>query len=331
MKIRYGLPLFSLTGDDHVIASALVSVYTEAISSRRALITEHERIKSFYLTQALLTAIVEDALTPTIENQEIFQVHSQDPAIDKELDILQQMFSFDQIVNDIVQDLLLYGEYTLRLVTEEGRGVCEIIDDCDPSKITAFYEQGFPKYFLQMTDRDIEVFPPYYFAHFVFGRHRLRIKLSNEMRYMGDYLDAFGQPYPTYARVGRPLLYGVLYKMKELMVLEQLIPASQLNRVLSGSLLTVQVPPSMSPQDAFEASRRYENMINSKIGIDRTSGDISVTDILTTAGKIRVLPQIGEKGQLTNIQEAKENRTLDDLLNTVQDVRSVICGSMGFP
>ena len=177
----------------------------------------------------------------------------------------------------------------------------------------------------------MEVFPPYLFANFIYGKHRLRLKLANEYQRMGKFVDAYGQPAPSYCRIGRPLLYGVISKIKELILLEQLIPSSQLNRIVSGSLITVNMPPSMDPKEAFEAARKYEDSINSKIGIERSTGDISVTDILSTAGKWRVLPQFGDKGALQNINEIKENKTLDDLLHTVTDIRAVICGSIGFP
>lgn len=292
---------------------------------------EFERIKSFYIIQALLTALVEDALTPDITTGEILQIVSTNEKINQELKLLQQIINFDQIINDIVMDLISYGEYTLRLKVIKDQGVVDIVDDLDQSRIVAFYHQGYPYRFIRQTDRDIEVYPAYKFAHFVYGQNRLRVKIENEFIEIGNYVDEYGFVYPSYARVGRPLMYGTLSKIKELMVLEQLIPASKLNQLLTGSLVGLQVPTSMSPDEGFKAARRYEQILNRHRGTDRTTGELTIVDIISVAGKIRVLPQFGDKGQLQNINEVKENRTVDDLMGTIRDIREVICGSLGFP
>jgi hypothetical protein len=326
-----GVNIRDYVGVDHEVASALSAVYTKTVSTRRDFLIEFDRIKPFYLIQGLLGALVEDALTPDVRTGDILQVGSHNEEVNRELIALQELFNFDQIVNDLIVDLLSYGEYTLRLCAERGAGITDIIDDLDQSRIVCFYAQGFPYRFLRQTERDIEVFPAYKFAHFCYGRHKLRVKIENEFLELGKYVDEFGFPYPTYARVGRPLFYGVISKLKELMVLEQLIPASKLNQLLTGSLVGLQIPSSMSPDEGFKAARRYEQLLNRHRGVDRSTGELTIVDIIGVAGKIRVLPQFGDKGQLQNINDVKDNRNVDDLVSTIRDIRETICSSMGFP
>jgi len=330
-KVDRGINIRDYTGQDVHVASALTAVYTKSVQTRRDFLLEFDRIKSFYLIQGLLNALIEDTLTPDINTGEIVEITSQDKKIASELKLFQQLHNVDQIVNDIVLDLISYGEYTLRLKVEKGEGVVDIVDDLDQSRIVAFYQGGYPYRFIRQTERDIEVYPAYKFAHFVYGRNKLRIKIENEFTEVGNYTDEFGAPYPAYARVGRPIMYGVLSKIKELMVLEQLIPASKLNQLLTGSLVGLQVPTSMSPDEGFKAARRYEQILNRHKGIDRGSGEITIVDIISVAGKIRVLPQFGDKGQLSNINDVKENRTVDDLMSAIRDIREVVCTSIGFP
>lgn len=330
-KIDRGINIRDYTGQDVHVASALTAVYTKSVQTRRDFLLEFDRIKSFYLIQGLLNALIEDSLTPDVTTGEIIEISSQNEKINAELRLLQQIFDFDQIINDIVLDLVSFGEYTLRLKVDKEQGVTDIVDDLDQSRIVAFYQQGFPYRFIRQTERDIEVYPAYKFAHFVYGRNKLRIKIENEFMEVGNFTDQFGNAYPAYARVGRPVMYGVLSKIKELMVLEQLIPASKLNQLLTGSLISVSVPTSMSPDEGFKAARRYEQILNRHRGVDRSSGEITIVDIISVAGKIRVLPQFGEKGQLANINDVKENRTIDDLMGAIRDIREVVCTSIGFP
>ena len=326
-----GVNIRDYVGVDQEVASALSAIYTKAVSNRRDFLVEFDRIKPFYLIQGLLNGLVEDSLTPDVTTGEILQIGSSNAEVNKELIALQDLFDFDQIINDLVMDLLSYGEYTLRLRVERGAGITDILDDIDQSRIVCFYAQGFPYRFLRQTERDIEVFPAYKFAHFCYGRHKLRVKIENEFLEVGNYIDEFGFPYPTYARVGKPLFYGVISKVKELMVLEQLIPASKLNQLLTGSLVGLQIPASMSPDEGFKAARRYEQLLNRHRGVDRSTGELTIVDIIGVAGKIRVLPQFGDKGQLANINDVKDNRNVDDLISTIRDIREMICSSMGFP
>ncbi len=291
---QVGVNIRDWTGTSNEVASAMSAIYTKATGNRREFLVEFDRLKSCYIIQCLLNALVEDALTPDVTTGEILQVGSHNAEINKELIALQDLFDFDQIVNDLVMDLLSYGEYTLRLRVERGIGVTDILDDIDQSRILCFYAQGFPYRFIRQTERDIEVFPAYKFAHFCYGRNRLRVKIENEFLEVGNYVDEFGFPYPTYARVGRPLFYSVLGKIKELMVLEQLIPASKLNQLLTGSLVGLQIPASMSPDEGFKAARRYEQLLNRHRGVDRSTGELTMVDIIGVAGKIRVLPQFGD-------------------------------------
>jgi hypothetical protein len=329
--VERGTSIRDYTGMDTQIASALAALYTKSVSTRRDFLLEFDRVKPFYIVQALINALIEDSLTPDATTGEVLQITSQNKEIHAELQVLQKMFNFDQIINDIVFDLIAYGEYTLRLDVEKGKGVTAINDDIDQSRVVAFYEQGYPYRYIKQTDRDLEVYPAYKFVHFVYGRNKLRVKVENEFTEVGNFRDTTGFPYPTYARVGKPLLFGVMGKIKELMVLEQLIPASKLNQLLTGSLVGLQVPTSMSPDEGFKAARRYEQILNRHKGVDRTTGELTIVDIISVAGKVRVLPQFGDKGQLTNFNEVKENRTVDDLLGAIRDIREVICTSIGFP
>lgn len=324
--------LNDLRKHDSDSAAAMAAIYTQAVNTRRQFIRDFQEIRAFYLVDAILGLVSDDALTPDITTGEVVELSSKNPKINKLLQDLQRNINVDSLVHDIVPDLLSHGEYTVRQEVVKGKGLVQIHDDVDQSKIVAFYKRGLPSKFARMSKNDVRVYEPYHYAHFCLGKQKLRIKLQNE--FSRD--DSTAKPelpvdLPAYARVGKPLLYGVFGKIKELQLLESLIPATKLNDIMSGTLVGVSMPSGTGPKDAFEVVRRYEQLFNAKTGIDREGDQLSLRHILGVAGKIKAIPVFGDKGSLESLTDVKRNPSIDDLLSSVQDNRDVICTSIGIP
>lgn len=323
---------------DFEIAQAWMATYQKAVSSKQEFLKEMSKIQSFYLVDALARNIVEDALTPDVTTGEVIQLSSGDQAISAELQHLQDKFDFDQIISDIALDLIRQGEHVLRVKIEKGEGVTDLLDDMDQKNVVAFYKHGFPYVFLTPGEHEaLVVRPPYAFAHFAINKYKLRIQVSNEFGTsksgvdLSDKKDFEGKPLPTYTRVGRSVFYGVLSKIKELMLIELLVPTKKLNDILKGNLVTLQMPPATLPKDAFEACRKYERFLNKKVGINKSTDEFSVADIVNLAGSLKVLPTFSDKGELRNVSDVKQDRSLEAIAERVDDNRKVICSSIGYP
>ena len=79
------------------------------------------------------------------------------------------------------------------------------------------------------------------------------------------------------------------------MVLEQLIPAHSLNPVDFREYLSdINFQNITDPKEGFEAAQKVEAILNSQQAINRMTGDISIAEIMSIAGSIRVIPQFGE-------------------------------------
>lgn len=307
-------------------ALALAATYTAAAKGKRAYTQAYRSIREFYLVDAIVTAIVEDSLTPDITTGEVVEVTSNNVNLNKKLKELSKSVNFDQLVRDIAPDLIGNGEYTIK-VNNSG-GETTIRDNVDQEKIVAFYDKGFPSEFLIEGARDVKIAKPHEYAHFVIGDFKIRLKISEHFEEGKKEIQG---SIPEYARIGKPLFYGTIGKIKELQLLESLVPASKLNQITRGSIVGVGVPSASTPEEAFDVCRRYENVFNSSTGIDAVSGEVSVSDIIGVAGKVKAVPLFGDKGSLESIGDAKNNQSVDDLLSTVKDLREVICTSIGFP
>lgn len=325
------IKLSEVGSENYPVATALVAMFSKSAESRKDFLKDFEKVRQFYIVEAMLNILAEDALTPDAVTEDVLELSSDDPEIDAQLQILQERIDFDALVNDIILDLEAFGDYTVRMNVQEKFGVLEVVDDVVQENMVVFYRKGAPYLFMQKMKETFTVSKPVEFAHFSLGNKKLRIDLGKEFKTSGNKSKLImPDGLPTYVRIGRSLLFGVLPKIKELQLLESLIPAEKLNQLTKGSIVGVEIPASTNPKDAFEIVRKYENLLNKKQGINPTEDEISVASILQTAGRSKVIPVLGDKGNLQQI-DVRDNRNVDDLLASVKDNREVILSAIGIP
>lgn len=316
--------------ETRLLAAALTQVFTRLHSNKEEYKKVLKDLETYYLVDAIFNQLAEDSLTPDITTGEVVGITSNNTQIKEALDTLQSTINFDQLVNDFILDLLQTGDYYLRIKAVKGKGVEAVNDDVDQDTLLALYDKGLPSKFLVKTPRQIKLVAPYHYCHFVLGKSKLRIKISDFMT-KGATIDTDSYRIPNYVRVGRPVLYGVINKIKELLLLEKLIPASKINQLSSGNIVSVGLPAHTTPEKAFEVARQIEQILNQKIGVNKNSNELTVTDILSTAGRIKVIPAFGDKGAISNVDAKDSMKSVDDLTNSVKDLREVILSSVGIP
>lgn len=312
-------------------AMAMVGAFTKAAETKRAYAQSLGDLSKYYLVDALLNLIADETLIKDIMTGEIVELQGANKALDDELRVLQRRLNIDQMIEDVTLDLLKHGDYTLSMEMNSTDGVVAVSDDVKQENIVALYRHGMPEKFLIREKAKIRILSANTHLHFALGRSKLRIELGDEFNIHDKDLERLKAKLPNYIRVGRPLLYGVQSKLKELQLLEALVPASKLHQLSTGSLVGVSVPNQTDPKEAFQISRRYESLLNSKTALDKRTGTLAdVGDILATAGRTKVVPVMGEKGNLQTL-DVKESRVADDMLNSIRDIRATICSTIGVP
>ena len=333
-----GLPrtdIISYSRGNYSVINTLSTLYSKITKSRKDYVEQHQSVSGFYLVEALFGAVAEDALIPEVTTGEILQLSSKNKTIAKALDELQENVPIDQMVNDLIDELLCFGEYGLRLEIESGKGVVAVHDDVDQSTLVGMYSKGYPEMYLWTNPLSgmLEILPPWGVAHFVLGKRRLRVDVQEQiiqaLQNMNGSSDVWDQ-LPKHTRVGRPLLYGTIGKIAELQILEALIPAQKISRLTAGSIVPIQVPNTQNVEDTFNLCQKYEDVLNRKLAVDRDTDKLTVPQIMAQAGEIKVIPVIDGKGSLdrTDIRGTQE---AEDLLRAVDDSRNAICSSIGFP
>lgn len=320
----------TIPGAGYIVTAALSSIYTRVQLLRKEIIQQIDRIRNFYITDVLLSQFSDDALTPDVASGEVLSVYSERPDLDYELKALEDRLQFDKLVSDIVEDLLAYGEYTLEVEVEPGFGIKKLKDEVDQTSVIAITELGEISNYLVMDSKGskAELVEPSRYIKFMLGNRRVRIDLRNELQYLKDK-KIMGE-IPRFVRIGKSLLFPILSKVKELELLEQLVPASKLAQLTANTLIGVNVPGGIEPQKAFEVARNIENLVNRKVGIDFGNRELTIQNIMTIAGRIKIIPIFGgDRGDLKKIEYRAEEPT--DLMAVAEDARKVICSSVGIP
>lgn len=330
----FGINLSEATQIDSIkdfqVTSALSSIYSKIVTHRTEIVREVQRVRHFYISQVILDQFAEDALSPDVATGDILEVTSEDKKIKQSLDDFDAKFGWDRIVNDFKEDLLSYGEYTLGIELSKTDGITKINDDVEQERVVAITEHGEIVNYLVMDDRNRPTLEsPDKFVKFMLGRNKIRVNLQEDPIFKAAFRNNKLKGVPRFVRVGRSVLWPIISKIKELELLEQLIPASVLTKLSAGTIIGVTVAAAMNVDDAFEACKKVEQLLNKKIGLDVNTKELTVENIMNSAGRMKAVPVFGDKGQLQRFDYKPEEP--ENLLSSVEDIRRTILSSVGIP
>jgi len=291
-------------------------------------------IKGFYLSEMMISRIIDDALNTVGEDEEVFKVQivnddgSENELATKESKSFKKNFNIERLITDIAPEILAYGSHYIRLDVNTSssesalKGVINIHDDVDPSKIIPSWRDSQIVYFNKINDDgSIERMPSYNYVYFGYSNSRKKVKVD------------INDEEAVYFRVGEGLLHPVLNLLESLYLLEGLIYVNLLKKASKQPVLGVTVPDTVKPEEAVNISKSYEKLINksmSEIKFDFENIKETLDDILKHSTSIKVVPSWGDKGQVEK-QNYEVFEELDDLFQKVEDLRNTTLMTLGFP
>lgn len=337
--------------NNYSVLEAYQGIYTKSTAQIRKIIDDVNKVKSFYLVDVLIYQVIEDALTPEVGTNQIFTIkYPKDETIERELQRLERKLSLDQLVLDICYDLLCYGSYTLqteidtvkerpdelndkKMKRTKSKGLVALKDNVEPASVIKLAKDSTHTGYL-VFDQDkgkIKVCGISDYVQFTYGTSRVRVKLEDQfsMFKTNENLKKFLADLPRYVKIGRSLVYPFISKIRELELLEKLIPASKLSKLSNVNLVGMTLPGQFDVEKGQAAAQRFENLINNKVGVDNRLGELTVESILSIAGRTKIIPLFGEKGNLQKLDFKQDEA--DDLTATANDIRQLITDSMGVP
>jgi len=295
-------------------------------------ISQLNNIKDFHFTQLIIDRVMEDGLNPSV-NKNLFSIKVKDSKGNKDETtsaLLNQFVSennLTKIIVDISHDILLYGEYALRIdvnsetTGEKMRGITNIHDDVNISNILPVYSGGEISHFLTIEGNKLVSKQPTEFVYFALPGNRIKIKFETAENKV------------LHLRMGKSLVYPVIGLLKELTFFEEIVPQKFIDGLTKTKLLGVAVPPKTKPSEAIEISRAFQKLINSTL---KRSGSLKQTDtqvlddIKSKVGEVKVIPTFGDKGSLESIDFDTDDN-FEDMFEKIADIRKNILMTIGIP
>lgn len=354
---QFGEALNFPTGQvgDYYSVIAYSSIYSKVSQQMASIVKAVDEISSFYLVDVIISQLSDDSLSPKISSSEIFSYSvSNNEVAQKELERMSRNLGLDQLIENITPELLKYGEYVLRTEIDSGvealdmsgkvksktkkrsrsMGVTELYDDVEQGSVVSLTQNGVVEGYLQTNPLSGAIEKKQFadFVKFTLGGQRVRVDTKNLIPSSSLTDKKFYKMYkslPRFIRIGKSIIYTYIEKLKELELLEKMAPALKLDAISRGNLVGMNLPDRYNLEDAKKASTHFEETLNKKISIDPTSSDISIANIITTAGKTRIIPLFGEKGSLQNLDYKDDSS--NELSSESEDLRKLILSSIGVP
>jgi hypothetical protein len=294
---------------------------------------EIDVLKEFYMSKLMIGRIIDDALNPTAEGDEIFKItiNNNDGTVNelatKEARQLKRNLNIERLIVDIAPDILAYGSHYLRIdvntINSENvlKGIMNIHDDVDPASIIPVWRDNEIIYYNVIKDGKIERVNAYEYVFFGFSTERTKVEIE------------LNDDQAIYFRVGTGLLKPVIHLLRTLYLLEGLVYVNLIKKVSKQPILSVTVPETMTPEKAIDVAKSYEKLINKNLNnvkIDFENIQETLEQILENTSQVKVIPDWGSKGQIQK-QDLEVYAELDEIYEKITDLRNVILQTNGFP
>lgn len=274
----------------------LLSSLAPHVKNKNSIYKTYSGLKTVHIVESILDKVSIDLMQKGRVQGEPFISVQYEP--DKKIqDILQttvEVFNIERNIQEVLFDFLCYGEYFLRVDYKNS----ELDDQYNYNDALVVYTRGVPsKCILINTKRDLLALKGAKSQEqllnkgagvenfFILSLPGPRIKLAMK--------DRTGTQF--YVKIPKPFISPYTIELiNMLLLLEKLIPLSQLIKLDKGQLLTAPVPPGTPVGQIFNICKEYENWLNNNNNLDITSTDVN--DLMKHFGKYKVIPTLGEKG-----------------------------------
>lgn len=323
-----GLPSTGSRENKHeAIRNATIETQTDL----KKIIESVDDIKDFYMSKLIVNRIIDDAINPSADSENLFTVNivdDEDNTNEKLTRIsnkFKKEFNIEKLITDISPDIVSYGFHYIRLdvnAKDEGaKGIINIHDDVTPEKIIPIFRDNQVAYFNRIqNDGTIVKEPAYKYVFFNYSQRRKKVQT-----HLND-TDA------VYFRLGEGVLHPVLSQLKNLFLLEGVSYINILKQTVKQPILTVSVPDKTKPEEAVKIAQTYEKLINKNLNsmdIDFNNVNKTLNDVLTSAGKVKVLPGWGDKGAVEKTEFGDRTDYDSNLKDKIQDLRTTILQTEG--
>lgn len=331
------------TDNNYSLTGAITSAYQRALTTRQQYYNTCIELQQYYLYWTIIDVVSSDICNPDTKHNTFRFESEKYPAAAKELNDMSNKLNLNRMIQQLAFDYTNLGEQTLKTRIDPGKGLVGLREH--DNTVLAVYENGVPKNYLvkEAGERDLQVKPAYDYIHFVGRDNKIKLTVQDSISEMfGSYMalstlptkisNAVKDRMGDCARYGLPFFWGVLPAIRNLQMLEALVPAIKLNQASQQQFVQVKMASNISLKDLKAALAKYEQILNTPFAMDFSNKQVSSAEMVSILGRIRALPNFTEDEKGTfNTLDLRKDQSIDDLTMNANMFRKLICGSLGVP
>ncbi len=303
----------------------LSSFFDIVIQEKRRLIETVDAYKNTFFHQMIVGTLVDDVLSVDPVTNNVVDIVTNNESLKPIIDDLQQRIDIDGLVSSIIEDVIAYGDYVVR-VEHDGKKVVAVEDDVDQGRVLVVYKAGKPLFLVDVESKEEEKRLKEFtrFIHFAVYPRRVKIKLSSGMlaRVAG------GGEWSEYVRVGKPLFWGCWDLINSLYILTVFYPVFAVQKMNTLTVIGVRMHPEVPQARAWEIARKYQELLNVYTTVDQY-GRVSLADVIDTVGKYKVIPVWGDEKGFMQLADPRLEESF--ALDILADLRRTLCSTLGIP
>jgi len=304
----------------------LSAMIGQPIQDKQKMIEMVEAYKDTFFHQMIVNLLVDDALSIDPVTGDVVQVSTVNETLRPIVEGLQERLDLDAFLSSIIEDVVSYGDYVVRVVTD-GKRVVAIEDDIDQRKVVVVYKAGKPVCLVdhselaKNSDKAVLTFTE--FLHFSVNPRKVRLKLPDRL-----YANLSSDVFTEYVRLGKPLFWGTWDLLNSLYILMIFYPIFCVQKLNAQTVIGVRVPPETSVQRAWEIARKYQELLNVYTTVDER-GRVALADVIDTVGRYKVVPIWGDEKGFIQLADPRLEESF--ALDIVEELKVTLCASLGVP
>jgi len=304
----------------------LSAILGQPILDKQRMIETVEAYKDTFFHQMIVNLLVDDALSMDPVTGDVVEITTVNESLKPIVEGLQERIDLDAFISSIVEDVVSYGDYVVRVVND-GRKVVALEDDIDQKKVIVVYKAGRPVCLVDYSEvsknSDNAMLNYVEFLHFSVNPRKIRLKLPDKV-----YEQVAKEGFTEYVRLGKPLFWGLWDLLNSLYILMVFYPIFCVQKLNATTVIGVKVPQETSVQRAWDIARKYQELLNVYTTVD-DRGRVALVDVIDTVGKYKVVPVWGDERGFMQLADPKLEESF--ALDIVEELKVTLCAALGVP
>ncbi|MCI4409114.1 MAG: hypothetical protein JHC26_08490 [Thermofilum sp.] len=304
----------------------LAQVLGQPVQDKQKMMEVVEAYKDTFFHQMIVNLLVDDALSVDPVSGDVVALSTVNEYLKPVVDGLQERIDLDAFISSIIEDVVAYGDYIVRVV-HDGKRVVALEDDIDQKKAVVVYKAGKPVCLIDHSEltknSDSGMLDYTEFVHFSVNPRKIRLKLPENIYARTDSIE-----FTEYVRVGKPLFWGLWDLLNSLYILMVFYPVFCVQKLNASTVVGIKVPAETSMQRAWEVARKYQELLNVYTTVDER-GRVALVDVIDTVGKYKVVPVWGDEKGFIQLNEPRFDESY--ALDIVDELKVTLCASLGVP